>query len=191
MEPKPELRRRILVARDTLSPAARAARSAQAGEHLFSAPEVAAAGTLMFFASFGGEIATRPMLARALAQGKRLALPRVDRASRRLAPHLVRDPEAELAPGFYGIPEPRPESPLIVLDDIEVVIVPGVAWGEDGFRVGYGGGFYDRFLPTVPQARRVGLAFELQVLPSVPHGAHDLPVHLLVTEAGVRRFPPA
>ncbi len=69
-----------------------------------------------------------------------------------------------------------------------MVIVPGVAWSEDGFRVGYGGGYYDHFLPTLPQAARVGLAFELQVVPTVPHNRKDEPVDLLVTETGVRRF---
>ena len=62
------------------------------------------------------------------------------------------------------------------------------AWGADGYRVGYGGGYYDRFLAQAPRAVRVGLGLEVQVVPSVPHGPQDLPVDVLVTDARVRRF---
>ncbi len=188
MERKPELRRRILACRDALSPEERTARSALAAERLFAQPEVARAETVMFFVSFGSEIETLPMLDRALAGGLRVAVPRVDRGAHAIVPHEVREPATDLAPGHYGIPEPARTRPVVGLDAIDVVIVPGVAWGEDGYRVGYGGGYYDRFLLQAPQARRIGLAFELQVLPAVVHGEHDLPVEVLVTEAKVRRF---
>ena len=75
------------------------------------------------------------------------------------------------------------------LDEIDVVIVPAAVWAEDGFRVGYGGGYYDRFLDLIPRASRLGLGLELQVVPGVPHGSHDLPVDVLITEARVLRFP--
>ena len=153
-----------------------------------SLPEVRAAGTIMFFVSFGSEIDTGPMIRRALEEGKRVVVPRVDRNARRLMPCEVRDLPSDLAPGEYGILEPKPHLPPVPLDGIDVVIVPAVAWSEDGFRVGYGAGYYDRFLSQIPTAVRIGLGFELQVAPEVPHGAHDLPVNVLVTEAAVRRF---
>ena len=147
MERKSELRRLMLARRASLSPDESATLSARAGERLFALPELAQADLLMFFVSFGSELATLPLIERALAGGKRVAVPQVERPARRLVPHLLRDPNTELAPGAYDIPEPGPESPRAVLDEIEVVIVPGLAWGEDGFRVGYGGGFY-RSLPA-------------------------------------------
>ncbi len=123
-----------------------------------------------------------------LTAGRRVAAPQTEDATRRLIPRELRDLEQGLAPGPYGIREPTPELPAVPLDSIGVVIVPAAVWAEDGFRVGYGGGYYDRFLPQLPHARRIGLGLELQVVPEVPHGPHDEPVEVLVTEAGVRRF---
>jgi 5-formyltetrahydrofolate cyclo-ligase len=77
---------------------------------------------------------------------------------------------------------------VVAAEEVEAVLVPGAAWGEDGYRVGYGGGYYDRFLGRVKQAHWVGLGLEVQVVPEVPHGARDLGVDVLVTEERVRRF---
>jgi 5-formyltetrahydrofolate cyclo-ligase len=189
MERKRELRPLLLAQREALSAEERTARSAAAGERLFSLPEFRAAQAVMFFVSFGSEIATLPMISRALAEGRQVAAPRVERASRRLMPYAVRDLPSDLTPGVYGILEPKPDRLPVPLDRIDVVIVPAVAWDEEGFRVGYGGGYYDRFLLQVGQAARVGLGFELQVLPEVPRSAEDLPVDVLVTDKTVRRFP--
>jgi len=188
MERKRELRGAILKPRDALSADEIAARSAAAGERLLSLPEISAARLILFFVSFGSEIDTVPMISRSLAAGKRIAVPRVERRARKLMPYEVRDLQSDLEPGAYGILEPKPDRPPARLDEIDVVIVPAVAWDEEGFRVGYGAGYYDRFLPEVPQAVRIGLGFELQVRSDVPRGPNDLPVDILVTEAAVRRF---
>ena len=142
----------------------------------------------MFFVSFGSEIDTLPMIRRALAEGKRVAAPRADPEKRALTACEIRDPEKDLAPGAHGIREPKAHRPPVDPEDIDVVIVPAAVWGEDGYRLGYGGGYYDRFLGRLTGARRVGLGLETQVVPRVPHGPYDLPVEMLVTEAGVRRF---
>jgi 5-formyltetrahydrofolate cyclo-ligase len=189
MERKRELRGALLEQRDALSADEIATRSAAAGERLFSLPEIGAAQVIMFFVSFGSEIDTLPMLSRALAAGKRVAAPRVMRSARKLMPHEVRDLPSDLEPGAYGILEPKPDRPPVPLDELEVVIVPAVAWDNEGYRVGYGGGYYDRFLPQVPRALRIGLGFELQVRSDLPRGPEDLPVDILITEAAVRRFP--
>ena len=188
MERKRELRGAILKQRDALSADEIAARSAAAGKRLLSLSEVSAARLILFFVSFGSEIDTVPMISRSLAAGKRIAVPRVERRARKLMPYEVRDLQSDLEPGAYGILEPKPDRPPARLDEIDVVIVPAVAWDEEGFRVGYGAGYYDRFLPEVPQAVRIGLGFELQVRSDVPRGPNDLPVDILVTEAAVRRF---
>lgn len=188
MERKRELRRRLLAQRDALSAGEIAIRSAEAAARLFSLPEMGEAEVIMFFVSFGSEIATTPMILRALAEGKRVAAPRAERASRMLLPYAVSDLQSDLSPGAYGLLEPVPGRPLVPLDEIGVVIVPGVAWDEEGFRLGYGGGYYDRFLAQVKQAARIGLGFELQVCPRVPREPADLPVDVLVTEQTVRRF---
>ena len=143
---------------------------------------------MMFFVSFGSEVDTLPMIRRALAEGKRVAAPRADPKARALTACEIRDPEKDLAPGAHDIREPKAHCSPVDPEGIDVVIVPAAVWGEDGYRVGYGGGYYDRFLGRLRRARRVGLGLEMQVVPEVPHGAQDLPVEVLVTEAGVRRF---
>lgn len=187
-ECKRDLRGRVLADRDKLGAAEIARRSAAAARHLFALPEVTTAGTIMFFVTFGSEIDTLPMIREALAQGKRVAVPRADRSRRELVPCQVDDPDHDLAPGAYGIREPRAHCPPVPLDEIEVVIVPAAVWGEDGYRTGYGAGYYDRFLARAPAAVRIGLGLEVQVVPRVPREAHDVPVDILVTDAGVRRF---
>jgi 5-formyltetrahydrofolate cyclo-ligase len=188
MKGKSELRRAVLAHRDDLSPPEIRRRSGAACSHLFALPEVAEARMVMFFVSFGSEIDTVPMIRKALAEGKRVAAPRADKATRTLTPCEIRDADKDLAPGAHNIREPKAQCPAVDIGEIDVVVVPAAVWGEDGYRVGYGGGYYDRFLARLKRARRIGLGLEAQVVPAVPHGAHDLPVEALVTEAGVRRF---
>ena len=142
----------------------------------------------MFFVSFGSEIDTLPAIRSALAAGKRVAAPRADPQARALEPCEIRNPGTDLALGAHNIREPRAHCRPVPLEEIVVIIVPAAAWGEDGYRVGYGGGYYDRFLLQVPSAIRIGLGLEVQVVPEAPHGEHDLPVDVLVTDKGVRRF---
>jgi len=188
MQAKRELRRVVITARDGLSPSDIRRRSEAAGSRLFALPPFQAAGTIMFFVSFGSEIDTILMIERALGLSKRVAAPRADPVSRVLTPCELRSPAEDLTPGAYGIREPKPHCPPVDPAELDLVVVPGVAWSEDGYRIGYGGGYYDRFLVHCERAARVGLAFEMQVLPGVPHGPEDLPVHILVTDARVRCF---
>lgn len=189
MKCKTDVRQTVVARRDALPPLEVAGRSAQAADRLFSLPDLADARLVMFFVTFRSEVDTLPMITRALEQRKRVAAPRAEPESRSLLPCEISDPERDLAPGAYGIREPRPHCPTVDPAAIDIVLVPAAAWSEDGYRVGYGGGYYDRFLRRIPQARRIGLGFEMQVVPDVPHDAHDLPVDVLVTEARVRRFP--
>jgi len=188
MKCKSSLRREVLGRRSAL-PAHEIQRlSSLAGSRLLELPELIRARTVMFFVSFGSEIETLPILERALAAGKRVVAPRSDVARRGLVPCEVRDPARDLSPGAHGILEPRPTCPVVAPEEIDVVIVPAAVWAQDGHRIGYGAGYYDRFLARATNAVRVGLGFELQVVPDVPRAAHDLPVDVLVTDAAVRRF---
>ena len=93
------------------------------------------------------------------------------------------DLRSDLIAGRWDIPEPRPGLPLVDPATIDVVIVPGSAFDRAGGRMGYGGGFYDTFLTRLrPDARRIGIGFDLQVVERVPREAHDLCVDLIVTE---------
>ena len=185
---KSGLRRAILAQRDAIPAQEVRRRSGAVSSRLFGLPELAEARVAMFFVSFRSELDTVPMIRQALSEGRRVAAPRADPATRELTPCEIRDVEADLAPGAHGIREPKAHCAVVGMEEIEVVLVPAAVWGEDGYRIGYGGGYYDRFLARLPRARRIGLGLEMQVVPAVPHGEHDLPVEVLVTEAAVRRF---
>ncbi len=189
MKCKSSLRRAVIQRRDSLPPQEIRRLSARAADRLFSLPEIRSAAVIMFFVTFGSEVDTVPMLRRALRAGKRTLAPRVDPARRELTPCQVVDLDRDLVVGSYGIREPAPHCPVVPLDEIDAVLVPAAVWSEDGYRIGYGGGYYDRFLAQAARAVRIGLGFELQVAPEVPRGEHDLPVDILVTEAKVRRWP--
>ncbi|MFO8060733.1 MAG: 5-formyltetrahydrofolate cyclo-ligase [Bacillota bacterium] len=184
---KRRIRRVLRSRRDALDSAERKALNRGVSLLLLSTPEYVRAHHIMFFASFGGEICTWGMMDRALDDGKKVYLPRTDPDRRRLTPVRVRRSGgviANLAPGPYGIKEPAGQA--ADPGSLDLVCVPALAFDREGFRVGYGGGYYDRFLRRLsPSARTVGLGYHLQVLPRVPRGEHDQPVDAIVTEREV------
>ncbi len=154
---------------------------------LFCMPEYERATQIMFYASFAGEVCTWAMMGRAMDEGKRVCLPRTDPVARGLTPVGVRRCGARivnLTRGAYGISEPT--GPGVDPASLDLVCVPALAYDREGFRVGYGGGYYDRFLEGLPgRTVTVGLGHSFQVLQRVPRGEHDLPVDVVVTEMEV------
>lgn len=185
--PKQEARRRGLAARDALTPTERARFSAAVCARALELPELTSASSVMLFASFRSEIDTGPLVAEVLGSGKSVCLPRILRP-RVMAAYRVRDLEADLAPGTWGIPEPREGLPEVPPEAVDLVFVPGSAFDEEGRRCGYGGGFYDTFLQRARHGTpRVALAFEAQLVPRIDTEEHDLPVTAVVTERRVIR----
>jgi 5-formyltetrahydrofolate cyclo-ligase len=185
--PKGEARRRALEARDALPGDERELRASAVRARALELPELEAAGTVMLFASFRTELDTMPLARRILEAGKRLCLPRV-LGARAMAAFRVADLSADLVPGKWDIPEPREGLPEIPPDQLDLVFVPGSAFDEQGRRCGYGGGFYDTYLPrTRPGTPWVALALETQLVPGIDCEAHDLPVTAIVTEERVIR----
>lgn len=148
---------------------------------LFLLPEFQSARTIMFFASFRSEVDTVPMIRRALEEGKRVILPKV--RGRELGLFEIVDYDRDMASGAWGIPEPRETKPANI-SDVELMVVPGLAFDLKGNRLGYGAGFYDRILPAYHRPT-VALAFEVQIVPQAPAEAHDVPMQKIVTETRV------
>jgi len=165
--------------------------SAEIQRRLFEFDPFAQATTVLFYASTPGEVETMPMIERALAEGKQVGLPVAVAAEHKLIFRRVTDPERQLAPvPPYGIPEPTPACPELPLPEAAMVIVPGIAFNTSGYRIGYGAGFYDRFLDLAPLACRIGLALELQLHDEIPVGSHDRPVYWIITEKRKLRCHP-
>lgn len=132
------------------------------------------------YAPKGSEVETAELDAAARARGFVVAYPRVVRDERVLAFHAVRSDE--LVPARFGLREPRADAPAIELARVAAFVMPGIAFDRSGGRVGWGRGHYDATLEAAPDALRVGLAFELQIVERVPREAHDAPLHAIVTE---------
>jgi 5-formyltetrahydrofolate cyclo-ligase len=180
---KRSVRERILRQRDRLPPDVRAAASDAIVGALTARADFAAARALLLTLPFGSEWDTRSLVATALAQRKTVAAPRVNASTRMLELYEIAEPERDVAPGFYGIPEPCGHCAPVPLAAIDWVLVPGVAFDMAGRRIGYGGGYYDRLLPLLdPRARRIAGALELQLVDQVPAAPHDLRVDAIVTE---------
>ena len=184
---KLELRRRVLAARDALPGAERARLSVAVCARAAALPELDAAATIMLFAAFRSEVDTEPLLLWALERGKAVCFPRV-LGPRRMAAYRIADPAADLVPGAWGIPEPREGLEEVPPERMDAVVVPGAAFDAAGRRCGYGGGFYDTYLPrTRPGIPWVALAFEAQLVDELPCEPHDLAVGAVVTEARIIR----
>jgi len=181
---KKKLRKEVLAARDSMPPELRREASMAAGELLAAFEPFREARTVMFFVSFRSEIDTGEMIRGALGEGKRVAVSVSQTSDCSLLPCELLDFDNDLAPGAYGIPEPKPEC-IRPVDpaEIDIVLFPGVAFDRSGGRIGYGGGYYDRFIQRLrPGVPLVALAFHSQVIESVPMAEHDRPVDYIVTE---------
>lgn len=191
-EAKRELRRRILALRDALREDERARASAIIIQRVLACAEFARARNVLAYASFGSELDTSALLARALETGRTLILPRVDRTRHELVLHRVTDLSAGLRAGTLGIREPNPERCAEVDPrDVDFALVPGVAFAATGARLGYGAGYFDRLLPRLPAATiRIAGAYAVQIVEVVPVGPRDVPVDRIVTQSAQFDRPP-
>lgn len=150
-------------------------------------PEYKRAPVLFTYCSIGREVDTQALICRAAQDGKKVALPVVLKDG--IMYYALVDQDDTLLAGRYkGIPEPGPEAVKIAPGPEDLFIVPALCFDRDGYRLGQGGGYYDRYLPGVP-CLTVGLAREKLLMERVPREAHDRPVACLVTERKTTRLP--
>ncbi len=179
-EQKRRFRKQAIARRETLSPEQRQDFSLAACNRLLTLDLYRNAGAIHAFVPFGSEIDTRPIIEQAWADGKTVVFPVTDRKNDTLIHRAAQNWE-QFTPGYAGILEPSGACPEFPLGDLDLILVPGMAYDRQGYRMGYGGGYYDRFLPQT-RAVTVGLAFNVQLVDEVPREVHDLPVMLLITE---------
>jgi 5-formyltetrahydrofolate cyclo-ligase len=176
---KPDLRARVLAARDATDPEWRILASAAIAASVSLEPGFKHATRIALFATIGSEVETSP-IAR-LSKKKEIAWPRVENGV--LTFHLAK--REDLVPlGKWQIPTPSPNAPLVQPASIELFVVPGVAFDRTRHRLGYGAGYYDRAL-TGTKALKVGIAFDLQIVDSVPVLGHDVAMDVVVTESRI------
>lgn len=178
---KRRLRADVLARLASLPPARRALEEELVTAAIQGTPEWAAAGLALLYRNLPGEFSTVGLANAAWRQGKRVAMPRVAGPGV-LVLHEVRA-WTDLRPGSFGIHEPVATLPTVQPEDVDLAIVPGVAWTKDGERLGRGGGFYDRLLPRLKAAWGVG--FDPQLLDEVPTEEHDQKVAKVWTASAV------
>ena len=148
---------------------------------LFSMPEFKKSKLVMLYASKNEEVNTREIIDEALEMGKRVALPLVV-SSKKIVPKEITSRHTDLGKGSYGIYEPRECQKDVQLGSIDLVIVPGVAFDRKNTRLGRGKGYYDNFLKDLPSKTiTIGLAFDFQIVESLPRHSRDIPLSKIIT----------
>ncbi|HYR03874.1 MAG TPA: 5-formyltetrahydrofolate cyclo-ligase [Nitrososphaerales archaeon] len=185
---KQEMRVVALRKRMSLDPEALAAQSSLVAANVLSLREYAGARLIASYCAKDDEVQTKAIIERALKDGKRVAVIVTDVPSKTLAFSEIESFEDDLAPGTFGILEPKGDRARPVpLTEADVVLVPLLAWDEKGQRLGYGAGYFDRALAGAPRITKVGLGLESQRFPDIPTSRHDVPLDIVVTEKRVVR----
>ncbi len=183
------LRKERLAERDRQEPSQQQKRSQEIQAQLLEQPFMKKANHLFVYVHFRSEVATLGLIEHCLAQGKIVSVPVTLRKESRLLAVQITDPVNQLEPGCFDILEPTADQvaqATINPADIDAVVVPGSVFDPLGGRLGYGGGYYDRFLSQeAPQAQRIGLAYALQMVELVPMEPHDQYMDMIITEQQV------
>ena len=185
-ELKTSIRKDYLARREAIPPEEKAKRDERICRYILSSASFRYAETVLAYYPRKGEIDILPVLTAALSMGKRVALPRCD-GEHHMTYRFITSPD-DVESGMYGIPEPPESAPAFAEDagHASLCLVPGVVFDTRGYRIGYGGGYYDRFLHSFGGSV-AGVIYRDFILPTLPYGRYDLSLPVMVTEAGMVR----
>ena len=176
---KKALRQRINAERSALSPHDRAEKCRSIYRNVTEHPAFLRARIIYIFVDAKGETDTREIIRQAWCTGKRVAVPRIE--NKRMQFYYIEN-FTDLNPGHFGIEEPKAECrPAENMKDA-LMVMPGVVFDRQRNRIGYGGGYYDRYLSEHPDLPTIAIAFSLQVLEKIPSEAHDIKPDILITD---------
>ncbi|WP_069648900.1 5-formyltetrahydrofolate cyclo-ligase [Caloranaerobacter ferrireducens] len=184
---KSELRRKVLNKRKELSNRDIVNLSDKIIDLLINTTLYKNANYIMTYIDFRNEVKTEKLIKKSLEIGKKIIIPISLTESRELLLSELKDYDNELTTGAYGILEPKKEYIRKVSSQIlDLIIVPGVVFDKRGYRIGYGGGYYDKFLLNISKSvPKVALAFDFQVVEKINEEKHDIPVDYIITEKGI------
>ena len=169
---KKELRRQIRELKRAMTSEQIDAASARLGELFLNCPQYKEAKTIYGYLPYNQEVRTVPMLEQAMREGKRVAVPKCYGDEMRF---IYMDDLCKVEKGYANIPEPIADDP-VADDKTALVLMPGMAFTKDGKRMGYGGGFYDKFLAAEPDHPTVALCYDFQMVEDLPTEDYDIPV---------------
>ena len=169
---KKELRRQIRELKRAMTSEQIDAASARLGELFLNCAQYKEAKTIYGYLPYNQEVRTVPMLEQAMKDGKRVAVPKCYGEEMRF---IYMDDLSKVEKGYANIPEPIADDP-VADDKTALVLMPGMAFTKDGKRMGYGGGFYDKFLASEPDHPTVALCYDFQMVEDLPTEDYDIPV---------------
>lgn len=178
------VRAETLRQRDGLAPEDRAVFSRQIADSVMRWIQNEGFDAVMLYLSMKSEVETDGLLEGLLHAGKQVCAPVVDTDQTHLIPRRIQKGKAELVRHRYGMLEPSAVCPIFPVAQLQLIVVPGIAFDCNGYRLGYGKGFYDRFLANCPHAIPIGLAYQIQVVEDTFPQAWDVPVKYIFTETG-------
>lgn len=178
MTSKSTVRQEILTLRNQLSAPYRVQASKQICERITKLPTYQAANTILAYFSMKNEVSLYPLIEAAWRQGKRVALPQMEQDQ--IIPRLFTSP-SELEIGAFSVLEPAATCEQIPLEQLDFVVVPGVAFDKARYRLGFGKGHYDRFFAQLPTVYKCGVAYEEQIVGTIYPEVHDIPMNIVIT----------
>ena len=183
---KNKLRNLYRIKRCRMSPIVRRHCSRKLCDLFLDWPHLIESERILFYHPIDKEVDTRYLFDHNSLIDTKLIFPRVKPETRELELFTIHDHRQELIRGSYGIKEPHPEADQkISIDELDLIIVPGLVFDPQGHRIGFGGGYYDRFLSNKNNdTKTIGFAYSFQVIDSIPAAEHDHPVDYLLTENG-------
>lgn len=188
MEIKSSIRKEMLALRNAMPREERILYSSKIKESVLSMDEVCAAKTVLCFAGYGSEVCTKELLEELLRLDKKVFLPRVN--GEEMDFYRIESLD-DLREGYKGIPEPKETCKEVFCEKDSksnvstVMFMPGAVFAFDGSRIGYGKGYYDRYLEKYDIMNRIALCFSFQLLEHIPSDAHDKKASVIVTEKGI------
>lgn len=181
MQEKKDIRNQILIKRLGIAKEKLMDKSEKICKSFLALPQYQNANLLYIYMDFKNEVITKQIIVDAHQKGKKVAIPKV--VKDQIIFYYLEPNDRELKEGYFGIREPKIAKP--VEDKSGIMVVPGIAFDERGYRVGYGKGYYDRYLQDNEVAQKISLVLELQMVMQVPYDAYDIPVDFIITEKRV------
>ncbi len=180
---KDKIRKEIILKRDLIPQDNRFWKDESIRHKLFSLPDFIKAKIIFIYASFRSEVDTFSIIEHSLDTGKKIILPKVEKKERKLNLYEIKSLK-EMKSGYMGINEPIPdESKRFKINEIDLIIVPGVCFDVYGNRIGYGGGYYDIILSEKKSDTPViALSYEEQIIQEIPSEPHDIKVDIIITD---------
>lgn len=180
------LRKEILKERDNINTVEREQMDKKILKRFFESNYYAEARNIFIYISYGSEINTRKIINKALKENKKIYVPRTEFKNRLMDAVEIKSLD-NLTENSYGILEPLKKEPYIEPGELDLIVVPGVAFDRNGGRMGYGAGFYDRYFKkintdNIKKITKLALAYDFQVIERVPMNEQDIPVNYIITE---------